>query len=237
MNRLIFILCLVLGTQIVSAQIISSKQVTVRQPKKVEKPKREKYKEIEKGYRGFVEAGYSMHHGVGDILSGFDILTTHGYQFNNWVFLGGGIGIVGAQAESRYSGEIGSAFEQPIKMLFSMPAYINARFYCSRTHVKPFIDIKIGDLIPLTFDDRQWAYYSGDAYEGWSSGGGQNKQHSVTCTNSGYYASLGLGLEYKRYALGATLLGIRGNYDTFDDGSTYVRLDDPYFTIYFSVNF
>ena len=45
-----------------------------------------------KCYRGFVDAGYDV--GIGDYDFGrFVINTTHGYQFNPYIFLGAGTGL------------------------------------------------------------------------------------------------------------------------------------------------
>lgn len=42
-------------------------------------------------YRGFIDAGYSI--GVGDYEFGrFEVNTSHGYQFNPYLFLGAGVG-------------------------------------------------------------------------------------------------------------------------------------------------
>lgn len=46
---------------------------------------------LRRGYRGFVEAGYSV--GVGpQALNRVDISTTHGFQFNKYFFAGVGVG-------------------------------------------------------------------------------------------------------------------------------------------------
>ena len=54
---------------------------------------------LSKGYRGLVDIGYTI--GVGDFDNGrFEITTSHGYQFNSWLFIGGGMGI------NRWSGNL-----------------------------------------------------------------------------------------------------------------------------------
>ncbi len=54
--------------------------------------------EQSKGYRGFAEVGYGI--GVGDYDFGrFSIETSHGYQFNHYIFLGAGLGF---QFSSKY---------------------------------------------------------------------------------------------------------------------------------------
>ncbi len=46
-----------------------------------------------KGYKGYVDAGYSI--GVGDYdLGRVEINTSHGYQFSPFVFLGAGTGLL-----------------------------------------------------------------------------------------------------------------------------------------------
>ena len=43
-------------------------------------------------YRGFIDAGYSI--GVGDYeFDRFEVNTSHGYQFNPYLFLGAGAGL------------------------------------------------------------------------------------------------------------------------------------------------
>ena len=47
---------------------------------------------LEEGYHGFIDVGYTF--GVGDYqFNRFEINSTHGYQFNPHIFLGGGLGL------------------------------------------------------------------------------------------------------------------------------------------------
>ena len=47
---------------------------------------------MQSGYKGHVEAGYSV--GIGDYDFGrFEVNTTHGYQVNPYIFLGAGTGL------------------------------------------------------------------------------------------------------------------------------------------------
>ena len=47
---------------------------------------------MQSGYKGHVEAGYSV--GIGDYdFSRFEVNTTHGYQVNPYIFLGAGTGL------------------------------------------------------------------------------------------------------------------------------------------------
>ncbi len=115
MKRLLFCICTLLCVQIVSAQIITSKSALTRE---VQKNSLEK-NPIEKGYRGFVEVAYTISATEYESYEGsygndwdnsyffstghgFDILTTHGYQFNNWVFVGAGIGLIGSGVDAFY---------------------------------------------------------------------------------------------------------------------------------------
>ena len=47
---------------------------------------------MQSGYKGHVDAGYSI--GIGDYDFGrFEVNTTHGYQVNPYIFLGAGTGL------------------------------------------------------------------------------------------------------------------------------------------------
>ena len=80
-----------------------------------------------RGYKGFVDFGY-----VGDVsdynASKVGVTTSHGYQFNNYLFLGGGVGL-------DYFTELESV---------SVPMFANFRANFINKKVTPFADLKAG---------------------------------------------------------------------------------------------
>ncbi len=220
MKRLFIALCVLLSTQMLSAQIISSQSVTVR---KVEKERT--YYDIPKGYRGFAEVAYSVNF-LDRMASGFDVLTTHGYQCNNWLFIGAGVGFIGT-GHKNYEGNIsieqhnyptynspamrapkGSVGitpdiyqhyeESQSHIALSIPLYANVRVYCSRTQIKPFVDLKLGGIIPLNSiitEEKSIDCVVGEYCDT------DHSTYSSAQKNGGFYGQLGLGVEYKRYAL------------------------------------
>ncbi len=211
MKRLLYFICLLMSVQIMSAQIITSSQVG-----RVEKVKKSKkvFEQVplEKGYRGFVEAAFNANcekmHGIG---AGFDILTTHGYQINNWLYLGAGVGLIGTGQEGYYRYVVhdaqghfisywldGSVMEKQGRgyktMLFSIPLYANARFYVTNTKVKPFADIKVGGLISVGSKDLDFEYSTCHDED---CDGEEETYSQFTSQQKGIFFQLGLGLEYK----------------------------------------
>ena len=84
---------------------------------------------LSKGYRGFVDIGYTI--GVGDFDNGrFEITTSHGYQFNSWLFIGGGMGI------NRWSGNL-DATSTPLFGVIRFDVPFGGK-------LSPFVDFKIG---------------------------------------------------------------------------------------------
>lgn len=62
-----------------------------------------------RGYKGFVETGYAFD--VSDSNADrIDITTTHGYQFNNYLFVGGGVGFTYYSDADLYSAPIFASF-------------------------------------------------------------------------------------------------------------------------------
>ena len=72
-----------------------------------------------KGYKGFVETGY---------IFDLELSTTHGYQFNNYLFVGGGAGI------NFYTDAD----------LYSVPLFASFRANFMNKKITPFADIKSG---------------------------------------------------------------------------------------------
>jgi hypothetical protein len=95
---------------------------------------------LEEGYHGFVDFGYTL--GVGDYEFGrFEINTTHGYQFNSHLFVGGGLGF---HLMSEYdTPDMNIALDHRKKQL-DIPVYGDVRWTIINQKVTPFIDGKIG---------------------------------------------------------------------------------------------
>ncbi len=97
----------------------------------VEKITKEEYsyktKSTLKGYKGFVDGGY--HVDVSDYSADkIEFFTSHGYQFNNYIFLGAGVGV-------SYFNDWEST---------AIPVFANFRVNFTKHKVTPFADLKIG---------------------------------------------------------------------------------------------
>jgi len=81
----------------------------------------------ESGYKGFVEAGYTV--GVGDYGKGrISFMTTHGYQINTFVFAGVGAGVNYLTKSEAWG----------------VPIFADVRANILDHSISPFIDVKIG---------------------------------------------------------------------------------------------
>lgn len=76
------------------------------------------------GYKGFVDLGLTSHD------KSLQLDTSHGYQFNNYVYLGAGLGI-----HNYYD------FKDN---LFVVPLFLNFRVNFVNERVTPFLDLKLG---------------------------------------------------------------------------------------------
>lgn len=92
-----------------------------------------------RGYKGFVDAGYQFDLSDNNANS-FEVLTSHGYQFNNYIFVGGGGGIV--------------CYTDLDKVM--IPFFSNFRVNFSQGHATPFADVKLG----YSAGDMPGAYFS-----------------------------------------------------------------------------
>lgn len=79
----------------------------------------------QKGYRFFFAADQM----IGD-MTGFKFTTTHGVQFNNKIFLGGGVGFCVA--------------DDDVEFYLSIPVYANFRFDILNKKTTPFIEARAG---------------------------------------------------------------------------------------------
>ncbi len=99
---------------------------------------------LEKGYRGNVEAGY-CHYISQFSPSTIEVTTSHGYQFNPYIFLGAGVGF-----DYTNSGTWGDVSGKPYNKRDSkvdIPLFFNAKASFTKTKVIPFVDGKIGAYV------------------------------------------------------------------------------------------
>ena len=99
--------------------------------------------EQSKGYRGFAELGYGI--GVGDYDFGrFSIETSHGYQFNHYIFLGAGVGF---QFSSKYeTPDMDIALDKRDSKV-DIPIFANFRANFLKKRFSPFVDLKGGAYV------------------------------------------------------------------------------------------
>lgn len=267
MKRLVFCICLLMSVQIMSAQIITSSQVgTVEKVKNPQKPKKEFEKvPLEKGYRGFVEAALSLNILSGTV-PGFDLLTTQGWQANNWLYLGAGTGLLGtgqlnhSYLEHNYVNNREYIDNYTLALTFSIPIFANVRFYVLDTRVKPFIDVKIGGLIPIGpataevrefINDGKWntGCIISSGYSGYHYGTtevmvpvGESLYRKYDSRQSGVFFQFGFGVEYKRFDFGFNYV-LKGRHITEyrNTGNvpyaSFYGMDPLSFTFNFGYNF
>ena len=91
-----------------------------------------KIKPKSRGYRGFVEAGaiLQVRDNVPDNYTRSELTTTHGYQFNPYIFFGAGVGV---------SANSSSIFAYPL--LAAKINFINGP-------ISPYFDFKLGTALP-----------------------------------------------------------------------------------------
>ncbi len=92
----------------------------------------------DKGYRGFVEVGYTV--GFGDFsMNRYEVLTTHGLQFNTTFFLGGGTGF---------------QFYRFTSTEITMPVFACFRLnFKEDGDISPFMSINLGYTFYLSADE------------------------------------------------------------------------------------
>lgn len=94
-------------------------------------------------YRGYVDAGYSV--GIGDYDFGrFEVNTSHGYQFNPYLFIGAGTGLHFMSSYKTKDMDI------PLDIRDSkvdIPVFANIRCNLLKKKVSPFVDIKGGTYV------------------------------------------------------------------------------------------
>lgn len=94
-----------------------------------------------RGYKGFVDLGYTA--GVGDYAIGrFELTTSHGFQFNPYLFLGGGTGF-----QIYHEADV-----------VTMPIFVDFRANFTKGSIVPFAGVKAGYSAQLT-DDGGVGFY------------------------------------------------------------------------------
>ena len=83
-------------------------------------------KHSQKGYKASFEIGYT--HGIDEGIGRAAVFTTHGYQFNPYLFVGGGVGV------NRFLSE----------KAWGVPVFAKVRVDMFNKSISPFIDAKVG---------------------------------------------------------------------------------------------
>lgn len=104
----------------------------------------------DRGYRGEVGVDYTV--GDGDAqVDRLGFSTTHGYQFNPYFFLGGGMAV-------RIMGESDGYTDLYREAKTSIPVYADLRCNFTKSKVSPFVDLKLGYF--LTNNDELYSNIS-----------------------------------------------------------------------------
>ena len=92
----------------------------------------------DKGYRGFLDYGYTI--GLSDFkhFGRLDLSTSHGYQFSRYFFLGVGAGY-----------QFCDVLEMPI-----IPVFVDARLNLMDGRISPYIGLKAGYSFDIGTDNR-----------------------------------------------------------------------------------
>ena len=102
-----------------------------------------KAQSVKTGYKGFVDAGYSI--GSSDYkLNRFEVNTSHGYQFNPYIFLGAGLGL---HFMPSYATEDMDIPYEIRDSKVDIPVFANIRFNLSKSKISPFLDAKGGTYV------------------------------------------------------------------------------------------
>lgn len=99
---------------------------------------------LQKGYHGIVDVGYC--HYISQIdPSTIELTTSHGYQFNQHIFLGAGIGF-DFTGESKWGDISGKPYNKRAAKV-DIPLFFNARANLTKTKLSPFVDARVGAYI------------------------------------------------------------------------------------------
>lgn len=110
---------------------------------------------MQSGYKGHVDAGYSV--GIGDYDFGrFEVNTTHGYQVNPYIFLGAGTGL--HFMSSYKTGDM----EIPLDVRDSkvdIPVFANFRSNFKKASFRLSLTSKEVRLLPTMVDFTWWHHW------------------------------------------------------------------------------
>lgn len=99
---------------------------------------------LQKGYRGMVDLGYCIY--TSQLHpSTVEITTSHGYQFNPYIYLGAGLGF-DITGECKY-GDISGRPYNKRESKVDIPLFFNARANFTKTKFSPFADARIGAYV------------------------------------------------------------------------------------------
>ncbi len=101
-----------------------------------------------KGYRGYVNlgGGYNLSEETG-LCS---VSTTHGYQFNPYIFLGAGVNY--QYTELFQFGLTGYGYGNKVYDCHCIQAYADFKAYMSKADFAPFADVKLGSSTDMGYD-------------------------------------------------------------------------------------
>ena len=126
---------------------------------------------IQKGYHGFADVGYCHYISQTD-PSTFEVTTSHGYQFNPYIFLGAGVGF-----DFTGKAEWGDVSGMPYKKRDSkvdIPIFFNARANITKTSKNYEVDKNKGVSVSFGYELRKVTVQElrlvpGSKYNGYSS--------------------------------------------------------------------
>lgn len=85
------------------------------------------------GYKGMIEGGYMFNlERTEASVHTIEFSTTHGYQFNPYLFIGAGVGL--------------NLVSSPVDVMY-MPLYLDVKANLTKTKISPFIELKIGHTV------------------------------------------------------------------------------------------
>ena len=100
--------------------------------------------ELQKGYHGFVDVGYCYYISQFN-PSTIEVTTSHGCQFNPYLFLGAGVGF-DFTGKIRW-GEVGGRAYNKRDAKVDIHVFFNARANMTKTKLSPFVDARIGAYV------------------------------------------------------------------------------------------